>query len=375
MIVYLVVAMWFSVAYPFPSLFDELAHLSVVRAQFDHPDLFADTRHYMMLRSDDLSRWSVQGNVLNHPPLYYLGLAPLLSIDGSVIAMRLVNVALSTGALIIAIASGWRIFKSVAERAAFAFIAACFPKAAMIGGMINNDNLAAVAAAIVFAGLAGGPAWIIAAGLALAGWTKLTALIALSVAVCVKALLDREQGLWRQANILALLGAAVGAMPYLVSFVRSGQLFHVNAAIYASAPGTKPAWSFADYTGVFFSELIGKWPAAEASLPLWFGALLIAAPVILALLGSVVDIRARRIGIAYVAATAVTLALHFAFGWQSFQAIGDLTIAQTRYYNVLWPGLALAGTSAVVRLGHARLLAFAAYLVPTVIGGTILALV
>ena len=39
--VYLVVTLWIALAYPFPSMFDELAHLSVARAQYEHLDLFA----------------------------------------------------------------------------------------------------------------------------------------------------------------------------------------------------------------------------------------------------------------------------------------------------------------------------------------------
>ena len=372
--VYLVVTLWIALAYPFPSMFDELAHLSVARAQYEHLDLFADTRQYKMLDADNLGRWSAQSNFLNHPPLFYMGLAPWFQLDDPARAMRLVNVALSVAGLVVVIAAGCRIFRTVFEGATFAIIAASFPKAALIGGMINNDNLAAVAAASVFAGMAGAPVWLVAAGLALAGWTKLTALIALAAAVGVKALLDRKQGILNRANLLALAGVAIGSMPYLVTVSQSGQLFHVNVDVYASTPGTRPAWDFLDYTRMFFSELVGKWPAAEASLPLWIGCILVAVPLVFAMIGTRHDHRVCSIGVAYLAATFITLLLHFAFGWHSFQTIGDLTIAQTRYYNVLWPGLALAGAAAVSRLGRATPIALGLYLAPTVLCGAVLAL-
>ena len=52
---------------PFPSQVDELQHLSVVRAQFEHPTLFPDWSSQLILRPDDLTRWSADANYINHP--------------------------------------------------------------------------------------------------------------------------------------------------------------------------------------------------------------------------------------------------------------------------------------------------------------------
>lgn len=359
--------------YHFPSAFDELAHISAIRAQADNPDLFADTRGYLMVDAHDISRWTTSANYINHPALYYLLLSPL---GGSVEALRLANVALSMLAIGIIFATGLRVFQQTADRVVFAILAIAFPKTLLIGGMINNDNLAMVAAAMVFAGMCGVPggALLIAAGLALAGWTKLTALIALSAAVAILALVDWRKGLMRRETLLFAGGVAAGSIPYLVNLATTGKLFHVNATIFASAPGMKPDWGFADYAREFFTAFAMKWPAAEASLPLWLGAMLIMLPLLLALLGVITDERVRRVGTAYAIATAITLALHFGFGWQSFQEIGDLTIAQTRYYNVLWPGLALAAAAGVIKLGRLRYPAVALALLPTIPGGLVLAL-
>lgn len=361
-----------AVNYHFPSAFDELAHISALRAQADNPDLFADTRGYLMVDALDISRWTTSANYINHPALYYLLLSPF---GGSVEALRLANVALSTLAIGIIFATGLRVFQQTADRVVFAILAVAFPKTLLIGGMINNDNLAMVAAAMVFAGMCGVPggALLIAAGLALAGWTKLTALIALSAAVAILALVDWRKGLMRRETLLFAGGVAAGSIPYLVNLATTGKLFHVNATIFASAPGMKPDWGFADYAREFFTAFAMKWPAAEASLPLWLGAMLIMLPLLLALLGVITDERVRRVGTAYAIATAITLALHFGFGWQSFQEIGDLTIAQTRYYNVLWPGLALAASAGAMRLGRLRYPAIAIMVLPTIPGGIVLA--
>lgn len=372
----LCIIIFIAIIHPFPSMFDELGHVSVVRAQFEHPDLFADTRNYMLVRAEDITRWSGNANYINHPAFYYLGIAPLLGFDHQVLALRFANVAMSMLAFAILLTTGVRFFGAVADRVMFAIIVASFPKTALTGGMVNNDNLAMVAAALVFSGLTNsvGGGLMVACGLALAGWTKLTALIALATVVGVKALLDYKCGLFRRDNWLALGGLVIGSLPYLVSFARTGKLFHVNAAVFGTPPQFKPDWHFFDYMREFFLQFIAKWPAAEASLPLAIGTVLILAPLIFAAIGTVKDPRARNIGIAYFVATFVTLALHFIFGWQSFKSIGDLSISQTRYYNVLWPGLALAGAAAISQLRILRYPALLFYLVPTVIGGAIIAL-
>lgn len=372
----LCIIIFIAIIYPFPSMFDELGHVSVVRAQFEHPDLFADTRNYMLVRAEDITRWSGNANYINHPAFYYLGIAPLLGFDHQVLALRFANVAMSMLAFAILLTAGVRFFGAVADRVMFAIIVASFPKTALTGGMVNNDNLAMVAAALVFSGLTNsvGGGLMVAGGLALAGWTKLTALIALATVVGVKALLDYKCGLFRRDNWLALGGLVIGSLPYLVSFARTGKLFHVNVAVFGTPPQSRPDWELFEYMREFFLQFVAKWPAAEASLPLAIGTLLILLPLFLAAIGIVKDQRVRSIGIAYFAATFVTLALHFTFGWQSFQSIGDLSIAQTRYYNVLWPGLALAGAAAISQLRVLRYPILLFYLVPTAIGGAVIAL-
>ncbi len=376
---FVAVTIGIALRYPFPSPFDELAQLSVVRAQFEHPDLFADTRRYLMLDSSAPAQWTDKANYLNHPALYYLGLAPLLQFGDDVVVTRAANVILAVIAMIVTIAAGYRVLSTRFERIIFAVAAISFPKAALIGGMINNDNLALVAAALVFAGLTGAPGatLLIAGGLALAGWTKLTALIALAMVVAAKVLLEGRAAVWSRQTLFAGFGVVIGCLPFLVNFALTGHLFHVNTDVYGVPPDARPVASFAQYLWFFLSEIVSKWPAAEASLPRPVGIVLIHVPMFLAAIGLSVDRRVRTIGLAYLAGTLGTLCVHLAFGWQSFQSIGDQTIAQTRYYNVLWPGIAFAGAAAVAHLRRSRVVVSAsllAYLTPTVIGGVVLAL-
>lgn len=198
---------------PYPSTFDELPHVSVVRAQYEHPAPFADASTYRMVSRDDLARWTTASNYINHPPLYYMMIGQMLRVTSDVYALRLANVVLALVALAIGLWAGVRYLGAGGDRTVFVILIACFPKAPLIGGIVNNDNLANIAAVIVFVGLtgAGGGAWLLGIGLALAGWTKLTALVSLGTAVIIARgwPLMRGRRAWRFADLwpIALGGA------------------------------------------------------------------------------------------------------------------------------------------------------------------------
>ncbi|RUN76170.1 hypothetical protein EJC47_12350 [Sphingomonas sp. TF3] len=368
---------------PYPSTFDELAHVSVARAQYEHPAPFADAARYRMLSRDDPTRWTAAGNYINHPPLYYMAIGQILRVTSDVLVLRLANVALALAALAIGLWAGARYLAGNGDRAVFALLIACFPKAPLIGGIVNNDNLANVAAAIVFAGLtsAGGGAWLLGLGLALAGWTKLTALVSLGAAVIVARgwSLVRGRSPWRCADLwLIALGAAIGALPYLVTYARTGHLLYVNEAVYGAALADRPQIDIWGYAAFFLGTLANKWPAAEYQVPVAVSALLALTPIALAMVGSRADQRVGAIGWPFLAALGVTLVIHFWFGWSAFERIGDQTIAQSRYYAVLWPGIALAAASGLRVLARrsrpVAMLAVLMILIPTVPGGAVVAL-
>ena len=64
--VWIVITTYFAILFgsaliiAFPVKVDELAHLSVIRAQFEHSPLFPDWRRYVLLREDDPARWSTE---------------------------------------------------------------------------------------------------------------------------------------------------------------------------------------------------------------------------------------------------------------------------------------------------------------------------
>src|SRR5215218_11524094 len=56
---------------PFPTEFDELQHLSVIRAQQEAPSLFPDHRAERILSLPSLAAWTDKPNYIPHPPLYF----------------------------------------------------------------------------------------------------------------------------------------------------------------------------------------------------------------------------------------------------------------------------------------------------------------
>src|SRR5829696_10455775 len=61
---------------PFPTEFDELQHLSVIRSQREAPSLFPDHRTERILSLPGLAAWTDKPNYIPHPPLYYLRSRP-----------------------------------------------------------------------------------------------------------------------------------------------------------------------------------------------------------------------------------------------------------------------------------------------------------
>lgn len=377
--IFALLALMVAVRVPFPTPIDELQHLSVVAEQKERPSLFRDPGEYRVLRSADPVAWSAQRNYINHPSAYYLALAPAWSLTRSVAVLRLANVGLALAALLLVVVAGLRLFRSRLGQGVFAILAASYPKAAVVAGMINNDNLAACAGAAVFAGVTGmaGGGWWMAAGLALAGWTKLTALIALgAVVACHQAvrLATGRARLWSRETVLLAAGALIGAVPYLVNLAATGRLLWFNADHFRVAPELRTDLDLPGYVRNFLSTLVEKWPASEMSLPFGIALATLAVPLLLAAWSMKRDRDVARIALPYAIALFATLAIQIGFGWTIYREIGDLTIAQTRYYNVLWPGLAFAGAAGAVRLARwgsgAPVAIVLTYLLPTLLGAT-----
>lgn len=378
--VYVAMALIIVFTLPFPSQIDELQHYSVIRAQFEQPTLFPDWSRYWIVREDDLTRWSTASNYINHPALYYGLLAPLMALTSNPVLFRLVSVLLSTAALVIIFVAVRRRFaEDVVPSPLFAILTASFPKAAVVGGMVNNDNLAALAAAALFGGMLGlpGAGWWIMSGLAIAGWTKLTAFIALTTVAAAWAGMEMIAGRVRLSDRrlwLAASGIALGAIPYCVTFLRIGHVLWVNEDHWRIPVAERIHLDLLGFAGWFFKGLVMKWAAAEFSYPLAIALTGMLMPLVLAAIG-LRDRVGRPWTVAYAVGLVTLVAIHFGFGWRSYVTIGDLTIMQTRYYNVLWPGIALAATLALARLDPRRravgYAAVAVCLIPTMLGALI----
>jgi hypothetical protein len=324
---------------PFPSAFDELQHLSFVRWIERHPELFP---HYEAMRvlTPDLRRWA-GATWLPHPSPYYFLMAALDQASGSILGLRLANAVLSLGAVAALLATGFRELRTDGERTVYAVALVAFPKLAVVGGMINNDNLTlAVAAFGLFALLRWRDRpgdWTIAIALAVAGWTKLTALLMLGFALGFLALQLRPRGLRPYAS--AAIGGALGALPTLVNLARYGAPLWHGMAQY-TPPAQRVHLDFGGYAALFSREMVDSWAALQPSNPFC----LLGAAVVLAAGVVLCATRWRRdpAPVALVLATVPAVMLHLWFGWQAYLRDGFLHEAQTRYYYVVWPGFALA---------------------------------
>lgn len=377
---FFVLAIGAALRMPFPSEVDEIQHLSVVRAQYERPEIFPDWSQYRVLRQDDLERWSNKDNYINHPALYYIALAPVMGVTHNPVVYRVIDALIATIALLLVVIAGQRLAGSEVPGGLIACLAAGFPKAVAIAGMVNNDDLAALAGALFFAGIAGlsgAPCWI-AAGLALAGWSKLTAFVALGSVATARIGLLAMHGRRKPAGqsvLAATVGLALGALPYLVTLARTGHLLWINVNHWRVPLALRAHLDFADFARWFAGMFLMKWPAIEQPYPLGIVLLGFLMPLGLAVAAAVYKPAIRAECAAYLIGFLVLFGIQFGFAWHSFQALGDLTNTQTRYYNVLWPGIAVGSSAIVAKLSaHCRplgLLLVAICLLPTVLGSAL----
>ncbi len=229
-----------------------------------------------------------------------------------------------------------------------------------MAGLINDDNAALLAVAAAFCGLIAwqrrptlGAAGLLALGLALSGWTKLTALLMVGFGFVIAealrwAFTAKRPGRGPLAVIAA--GLALSAVPSLVNLARYGRLVY-HPAMWYVPPGHRVALGFGRYVGVFLGAMVDKWPALEPAslaqaLGLYLALILATATVALGVGRRLMardddDGAAWRVACGLILATAPVLLMHLYFGWRTFLEDGYLEMAQTRYYYGVWPGVAL----------------------------------
>lgn len=351
----------------FPSPLDELAHYSYSAYVADTPALFPDFTA-MRLQELDTGEWTSTANYLGHPSPYYHLMGTTVLLDPSVgppswppaaWAMRWCNVVLSVAAMALILSAGLSLLLHAKQQIVFAASVVLFPPLAVMGGIVSNDNFALLGAAMVFAGFARRLQWgvsaelLIAIGLVVAGWAKLTAFLMLAgvvVFVEVFQLVSRERAMlsWRQ--LLLLSAMLIGAIPYLVNLLVFGSPTYLAEQYFvelAGARGITPL-GFAQYTFTFLRGFLVTWSALEpANAVQILGFCLV---LVLIVVGICLPLRAtaeRQNEVAMLClcsglAFLLVLPLHFYAGWSIHEKTGHLISSYARYYYPLWPGLALA---------------------------------
>ncbi|WP_158809020.1 hypothetical protein [Beijerinckia sp. L45] len=346
--VHILVATAVAVYGAFPSTYDEIAHISFVKAMAEAPVLFPHYGSYRLLDAQNLGVWTSEPNYLAHPALYYLVMAPLWTLTGgSVLALRLADVALSAAGLALAAAAGAKLIEAPRTRLLFILLVFCFPKNPVIGGIVSNDNLVLVAAGLFLWGCASPSRRTLWLGLALAlaGWTKLTALVGLGAAAGVLVVYEawsQPGPRLRRGHAALALAVLVGLVPYLVNWTRTGHLLYVPENGFWTIPvAQRLTLDFWGFVAVFFGRIVEKFPAADRMMddawPL-AGVVLVA----FAALRAKGEGRARRVATGFLAALVIFVPIHLFYAWKTFLTFGQLSDAQPRYYNELWPGFALA---------------------------------
>jgi hypothetical protein len=344
----------------FPTNLDELQHLSFVRTMAVSPRIFPDYERMRVLDAHGHA-FTATPNYLSHPSPYYVAMAGADRLTGGdITALRFVNLGLSLAAVALLLVAGFRVLKGWPERAVYAAALVLFPKIGVVAGMINNDNAAWLAVAVAVCGLVAwqrrpstGAAALLAVGLALCGWTKLTALLMVGFGFAIAEALRwagrAERPALRPLAVVAG-GLALGAAPTLVYLATSGRFTYHPAAWYVP-PDHRVAMTFGRYVGVFLGDMVDKWSALEPAdvvqaLGFYLVLSLSAAAVALGLGRRFTardddDGAAWRVACGLMLATAPVLLTHLYFGWRTFLEDGYLEMAQTRYYYGVWPGFAL----------------------------------
>jgi len=378
-------ALWTAVSTPFPSKIDELQHFSYMREMAQAPALFPRFERFRIV-DNTLDSFTPEANYLNHPSPYYHLMAWIddagLAASTRVRLLRVANLTISSIGLTLILWSAVSLLPSLTTFATFAAIFVMFPKLAIVGGLINNDNLGILATGLCFAGLvrvyqgAGyGAGVLLGVGIALAGWTKLPVLMVVGFALIAAELL-RISGVRtsRRSPVLGIAAAigATGVIPTLQNYLAYGWPLYIYAGHdHNFVPvADRPALNFIEHGVLFLRQMVLKWPALEPAHWLQIAGLMGVAIAILATATAQFRRRgapanahagpsnwntANQIATAYGLSLVVTMVAHIVFGWRVFQELGDLTSAQPRYYYAVWPGLALGAALAVHLLPHLRL--------------------
>jgi hypothetical protein len=362
--VFVFTAVLLAVREPFPTALDELPHYSYVATMAQAPALLPDYAAMRLVDPARPPRFTDKPNYLNHPALYYLLLSPVLRLaPGTVLPLRLANVAIAALGVMLLFLAASRRFATVAQHAVFAGLVTGFPKLAVLASNVNNDNLAFLGGAVVTVGLLReeedlAMAALVGGGFVLGAVAKLTGALMLGLLILIwYAPLIRRIGRSHLAVLAPLL--AIGVLPYLANLLRYGTpLWEASARAHGALPGTWHApLSFGEFLWVFFETVPEQWAAVGPSDPIELAGALAVVAVFAA------SLRRSRLARCVLAALLCTLAVHVGYEYRDQLRLGiwpGSYGAQPRYYLPLWPGVAVGCAVAIGRLRRDRLRSAAA---------------
>jgi hypothetical protein len=374
----------FALAAPFAAGFDEHAHLSYIAHIAERGDLAPSFDDMYLVGLDDEPAWTVRRNYLNHPSPYYVALAWLTEALGAsgpatVILLRLANAALSAAALALVLQIGLRADWTPSARVVFGVTLATVPTLPILGGLVNNDNLAWFGGALCCLGAFGvlkdGPSGKglaqLVGGFVLASVAKLTAaMLAGGLLIGTLLAVGGREG-WRSlADRRVLLGlafASLALLPYIHLWAEYGSPAPYTggqAAMLEERLAEIPEWrdqryGLPRYVTHFFWSLVLFWPTLLPRTD--FELMLLVAPLTclwVAAAGFLATVGSVRRGsrdpveilvLCGVIAMAAVLAVHLGFTFLRHLETGWLKGVYPRYYFPLLAVVPAACAIAVTR--------------------------
>ncbi len=341
--VFITTAILVAHAGPFPSQFDELQHLSYIRWMARAPFLFPDYGHMPTL-APDLTGWTAAPNYLAHPPLYY-GLMSLL--PGNVAILRGANVALAFAGSVMPLIAGLRVLGSRLSRVFFAALVMLFPRAVVIAGMINNDNLVLFETGLLLLVIVAvrHRAVVVALLLALIGWTKFNAFVGLATFVGLIQLQEIARGetrLFGRDSLLLAAGLLIGFVPVIANLIYLGVPIYTPVNFLEVPVASRMHFNFLGFSFLFLHHLGREFPPAEGSLDCTWPLLIAFLFATLGAFGRDIAPREKMLARAAMGALVVFYITFLCYGWRSFVDLGLTSDAQPRYFDMLWPGFVFA---------------------------------
>ena len=360
-----------TIAYPTSN--DERQHLSYVLHVKVFRSLFPNHYDLRLVAPERAGTFTQEKSHLKHPSFTYWLFSPYADPEQPAAEnarrIRIANLGISILAVALFLVAGTGQLNTPSARAIYALVLVACPYLAVVGGTVNNDNLAILGGALAFLGIVrlarSGPGLaagaLAGAGVALSGLAKLTG--ALTVGFFVLFAHAALYGHWRQSGpdrnrhlfCLVMLGF-LGAVPYLANVILHGYLLPTDDNVFwYSGPAIVP-FEPLTYLVHFLTRLASTWGMYGVDAVSLTGLALVLALAIWAAAGksdhggTMEDIQNFRIVAAGLQSMGITLVINIVFIYYIHRKTGDLGNMLIRYFLPLWPLVALGAAIAASRV-------------------------